>query len=152
MSVFLNVPLRQSLRACTTAVNSYRGKQLPSPFPKKGIVNKLTGIVYTPRHVLQRKAQICCIQQSPYFTAIHYKTTHVSGRENSLQRYIFSQGYSLYLFFFFAHLLWLGVWGFGVGVLYWVLGLGLSIDGILGLWYGVFWVFRVGALYLNIKE
>ena len=37
----------------------------------------------------------------------------------------FSQGYSQYFFSFFAHLLWFGCWGFGVGVLDWVFGFGL---------------------------
>ena len=32
------------------------------------------------------------------------------------------------------------------------LGLGLSVDGVLGLWCGAFWVFWVWALYINIKE
>ena len=32
------------------------------------------------------------------------------------------------------------------------LGLGFSVDGVWGLWCVAFWVFRVGALYINIKE
>ena len=44
------------------------------------------------------------------------------------------------------------VWGFGVGVLYWDFGVGFSVDWVWGLWCGSFWVFWVGALYINIKE
>ena len=38
------------------------------------------------------------------------------------------------------------VCGFGVGVLFWVLGMGLLVDGVWGV---DFWV---PALYMNIKE
>ena len=49
-------------------------------------------------------------------------------------RYIFSQGYSLYFFLFFAHLWWFGSWtGF--------LGLVFSVDGVSGLRCGAFRVF-----------
>ena len=34
----------------------------------------------------------------------------------------FSQGYSLYFFLILVIFGWLGVWVFGVGVLYWVFG------------------------------
>ena len=59
----------------------------------------------------------------------------------------------LYNFFLF----WLiyGGLGFGVlglGSLIRFLGLGFSVDGVWGLWCGAFWVFWVGALYINIKE
>mgnify|MGYP001796587808 CR=1 FL=1 len=50
--------------------------------------------------------------------------------------YIFSQGYSLSFFLTFAHLRWfLGLWSW-IGFL----GLGFSVDGVLGLWCGAFWV------------
>ena len=31
-------------------------------------------------------------------------------------------------------------------------GLGFSVDGVWGLLCGAFWVFWVGALYINIKH
>ena len=69
------------------------------------------------------------------------------------ERYIFTQGYSLY---FFLILLIYG--GFRVGVLglgFWIrfLGVGIYVDGVCGLWCGAFWVFfGVGALYINTEE
>ena len=59
----------------------------------------------------------------------------------------------LYDFFLF----WLIYGGLGFGVLglgsyIGFLGLGFSVDRVWGLWCGVFWVFWVGALYINIKE
>ena len=43
--------------------------------------------------------------------------------------------------------------GFGVlGSYFGFLGLGLSVDGVWGLWCGAFWVFLVWALYINMKE
>ena len=51
----------------------------------------------------------------------------------------------LYKFFLF----WLIYGGLGIAVFYGFLGLGFSVDGVWGLWCGVFWV---GALYINIKE
>ena len=59
----------------------------------------------------------------------------------------------VYIFFLF----WLIYGGLGFRVLGLVsyigfLGLGFSVDGVLGLWCGAFWVFWVGALYINIKE
>ena len=36
----------------------------------------------------------------------------------------FSQGYSLHFFLILDHLWWFGVRGFGVGVLFWVFGVG----------------------------
>ena len=71
---------------------------------------------------------------------------------NSHDRYIFSQGYSLYFFLVFAHLLWFWVWGFVVGDLFWVFEVGVLVDGVWGLWCGAFWVFWVGGLYINVKE
>ena len=63
----------------------------------------------------------------------HYQTT-----TSIKHRYIFSQGYSLYFFpHFFSFMV---VWGFGVGVLDWVLGvfswwgLGSVVWGLLGFW------------------
>ena len=46
----------------------------------------------------------------------------------------------------FAHLWWFGV--LGLGSYFEFLGLGLSVDGVLGLWCGAFWVFLgLGSLY-----
>ena len=59
----------------------------------------------------------------------------------------------LYSFFLF----WLIYGGFGFRVLglgsyIWFLGLGFSVDGVLGLCVGPSGFFWVGALYINIKE
>mgnify|MGYP001796328596 CR=1 FL=1 len=56
--------------------------------------------------------------------------------------YIYSQGYSLYFFYIFAHLWWFGV----LDWVYWV-----SSWKVCGLWYGAFWVFFSGwgALYYH---
>ena len=51
-------------------------------------------------------------------------SNHITSK-NTFSRYIFSQVYSLYFFLIFAHLWWFGVWGFGVGVLYCVFGVGV---------------------------
>ena len=66
--------------------------------------------------------------------------------------YFFPRGI-LYNFFLF----WLIYGGFGFGVLgvgsyIGFLGLGISVDGVWGLWYRAFWLFWVGALYIKIKE
>ena len=53
-------------------------------------------------------------------------------------------------FHIFAHLWWFGV--LGLGFYFGFLGLGLSVDGVWGLWCGAFWVSWVWALYINIKE
>ena len=54
---------------------------------------------------------------------------------------------------FFLFLLIYGDLGFGVlGSYIGFLGMGFSVDGVRGLWCGTFWVFWVGALYINIKE
>ena len=42
------------------------------------------------------------------------------------------------------------VWGSGPCIGF--LGLGLSVDGVLDLWCLSLWVYRVGALHINIKE
>ena len=50
---------------------------------------------------------ICCSMQKMLFLCdafIHYAC---------ITAIFFSQGYSLYFFLIFAHLLWFGVWGFG---------------------------------------
>ena len=68
-------------------------------------------------------------------------------------RYIFFPRVILYNFFLL--LLIYGGLGFGVlglGSYFGFLGLGLSVDGVWGLWCGAFWVFWVWALYINIKE
>ena len=44
------------------------------------------------------------------------------------------------------------VWGSGVGSFMGVLGWGFSVAGVWGLWCEAFWIFRAGALYINIKE
>ena len=46
----------------------------------------------------------------------------------------------------------LGFGVFGLGSYIGFLGLGFSVDGVWGLWCGVFWVFWVGALYINKKN
>ena len=43
-------------------------------------------------------------------------------------------------------------WGFGLGVLDWVFGLGFSVDEVWGTCCGAFLAFGVGALYINIEE
>ena len=50
----------------------------------------------------------------------------------------------------FLILWWVGV----LGLVSWIrfLRLGVSVDGVLGLWCGLFGVFGVWALYINIKE
>ena len=68
-------------------------------------------------------------------------------------RYIFVPRVILYNCFLF----WLIYGGLGFGVLglesyMGFLGLGFSVDGVWGLWCGAFWVFGVGALYINMKE
>ena len=66
--------------------------------------------------------------------------------------YNFSQVYSLYFFLF---LLIYGGFRFGVlglGSYFGFVGLVFSVDGAWGLWCGAFWVFWVGAVYINIKE
>ena len=62
----------------------------------------------------------------------------------------FSQCYSLIFFLILAHLWWFGVLGLRSSIGF--LGLGFSVDGVWGLWCGAFWIFGVGALYINIKE
>ena len=42
--------------------------------------------------------------------------------------------------------------GLGVGVLYGVFGVRISVDGVMGQWCGTFDFLGVGALYINIKE
>ena len=44
------------------------------------------------------------------------------------------------------------VWGFGVGVLNWDLGVGILDDGLLGLWFRAFCFFGLGAVNINIEE
>ena len=66
---------------------------------------------------------------------------------------IFFSRVILYNFFLF----WLiygglGFWVSGLGFYIGFLGFGFSVDGVLGLWCGSFWVFWVGALFINIKE
>ena len=61
-----------------------------------------------------------------------------------------SQVYSLQFFLIFAHLWWFGV--LGLGSYFGFLRLGFSVDGVWGLWCGAFWVFLVGALYININN
>ena len=61
------------------------------------------------------------------------------------------------LFFIIFFLFWLIYGGLGFGVLglgsyIGFLGLGISVDGVWGLWCEAIWVFRVGALYININE
>ena len=54
---------------------------------------------------------------------------------------------------FFLFLLIYGGLGFGdLGSYNGFLGMGVSVDGVRGLWCGTFWVFWVGDLYVNIKE
>ena len=54
----------------------------------------------------------------------------------TLQSYIFFPGLFFIIFSYFGS--FMVVWGLG----FWV----------WGLWCGAFWVFWVGALYINIKE
>ena len=62
--------------------------------------------------------------------------------------YIFSQGYSLYFFLILAHLWWFGVLGFGVGVLFWVFGVGVfSWWGLGPLVWGLMGFLGWGSLY-----
>ena len=42
--------------------------------------------------------------------------------------------------------------GLGFGSYIGFLGLGFSVGGVWGMWIGAFWVFLVGALYINTKE
>ena len=52
--------------------------------------------------------------------------------------YIFSKGYSLYIFLNFAHLWWLRGWGFRVGLLDRFMGLGFSVGCVWVLWIRAF--------------
>ena len=54
--------------------------------------------------------------------------------------YIFFPRVILYNFFLF----WLIYGGLGLGSYIEFLGLGLSVDGVWGLWCGAFWVFGFG--------
>ena len=47
----------------------------------------------------------------------------------------------------------LGFWGFGVGVLNWVFGFGVLVDGVLGLWCEAIWGFQgLGSLFRPGKK
>ena len=48
-------------------------------------------------------------------------------------------------FLIFAH-----IWRFGV--VDWVFGVGISVNGVWGLWCWAFLVFGVWALYIDIEE
>ena len=64
------------------------------------------------------------------------------------QRYFFPQVYSLKFFLNFAHLWWFGVWGFGVGVLFWVFGVGaFSWWGLGPVVWGLLGFLGLGSLY-----
>ena len=90
-----------------------------------------------------------CLQYMMHFLPL-LPVPHIKIWQNL--RYIFPR-FILYNFFLiFAYFWWLGVLGFGVGVLYWFFVLGFSVDGVWGLWCGAFWACWVGALYMNIKE
>ena len=69
---------------------------------------------------------------------------------NTINQAIFFPRVILYNFFLIFSFIM--VWGFGVRVLVWVLGLDFPVDGVCGLWCGAFWGLWVGALYINIKD
>ena len=65
----------------------------------------------------------------------------------------FSPGLFFIIFAYFCSFYdGLGFGVLGLGSYFGFLGLGLSVDGVWGLWCGAIWVFWVGALYINIKE
>ena len=64
--------------------------------------------------------------------------------------YFFPRVILFYFFLILAHLWWFGVVGLGSYIGF--LGFGFSVDGVWGLWCGVFGVFWDEALYINIKE
>ena len=67
----------------------------------------------------------------------------------SLALYLFPRVILYNFFLIFAYFFMVG---WGLGSYFGFLGLALSVDGVWGLWCGAFWVFRVWALYINIKE
>ena len=73
--------------------------------------------------------------------------------DNTLQDKIKLYFFPGLFFILFSHFCSFMVgWGFGVGVLDWVFGLGFSVDEVWGTCCGAFLAFGVGALYINIEE
>ena len=94
------------------------------------------------------------LQNSSLLSALYTRTdTFLSASSIHIAAIFFFPG--LFFIIFFLFLLIYGGLGFGVlglGSYFGFLGLGLSVDGVWGLWCGAFWVFWVWALYINIKE
>ena len=84
--------------------------------------------------VMKKKAHFALWTQIPQYWHWPYKFPHTA----LFPLYFFSGLFFIISFYYCSLMV---AWGFGVGVLYGLLRLGFSVDGVMGLWCGAFWNF-----------
>ena len=113
-----------------------------------------TSAVEIKKHELSVTRQVSCVicwVKSQHSSLLSNNVCSLCNPKTHLMLYFFP-GLFFIFFLFFAHLWWFGFGVLGLGSYIGFLRLGFSVDRVWGLWCGAFWVFWVGALYINIKE